>query len=74
MPRGHIELESDGAASDLSGRRFATGEIAGSDEHGDAICGQLLRDVLTHALVGSGDESDAVRGHKALPCSMGCGG
>jgi hypothetical protein len=63
-------VERGGTVADLGGRCLATSEVAGPDEHGGAVGDQLCGELLAHALVGSGDQGDAVGSHDGSPVSL----
>src|SRR6202008_2885829 len=65
-PIRHIKLERDGARPNLPGRGLAAFEIAGSDQHRDAVRHEFLSDLKSDSLVGACDQGDAFVWHVVL--------
>jgi hypothetical protein len=57
---GDVELDSEGRRADLLCRCLAFGEVPRPDEDSDAAGGKFLGDLEADALIGAGNEGDAM--------------
>ena len=56
----HVDLKGDGARTNLLCSRITTLEVARPHQHSDALCDEFLCYLETDALIGSGDQGDAI--------------
>ena len=55
---GYVELDRAGIAFDVFCSLLALFQIARPDEHAEAACRKVLRDLKTDYLIGPGDQGD----------------
>ena len=65
-PIRHVELERDGARTNLLCRSLAAREIARADQHREAVRHEFLCDLKSDSLIGPGDQRHAFVSHSNL--------
>jgi hypothetical protein len=56
----HVDLKGDGARTNLLCSDITTLEVARPHQDGETVCNELLCYLETDALIGSGDQGDAI--------------